>query len=814
MASRKLQVSLEEFQKNPTPAVLIDLLEVCRKESEWQLIEDTISAWEGTPTPEISYYQGLALLNLDKTAEGVRELRKVVAANPNHFAAKRELEKYPDIEGEGEPENNKKIQVLKNITIVPQKPENDPHYNRLRLRNFFIAFVLLIALVVGLSYLFKKDPEQMYRTLLENPEENFTSLSYAEFESVVENYKMADIREGLGDSLKKAVLWMQAFAIYDFHIGAEEEEILSQFRIYSTLVSDKGRELSDLIDMIEGRQAPAGIALYHKLDSEFPKSEPAIAALELKEPEIITKSNLRQSFYTALLMLRKRHFSAAESLNNRILAAFPLYELSQKLEILIKSRMAVESEKTLDDIESDLTALNNWKALSRERYLYGEAKVALGEAAKRDDVIADGFYSACPGRFFCREIVHDFIQRNPAEAARMALYMKEKMDTNRSADDIKLVLETALANGDYSSCYFAYHELQQFFQNDIDDEVFAKGAECSEKNGYLEEAAAAYEKINEKEPKTELTAKILRMKYRLTKDDIYFNQLKGLLDKNRDNLDILYAFFDVLTLKNEIPEIIKVLEKIYSLEAEENKFRIIDEYLKYGAVFQAVTTLEKLGDNKDARRKLNEIYNRYMLFDKADSKLEIGKNNDKLWLFVREQLKQNEAGEYDFVSREVDKMMAEINRCEPVLLYIKAEAYRNMGDKQRTFAMIDAMLECNKYYLPALAFAAEITYYQGDLTKTQKGLNYILENEKYLSPGVFNYHNYLVLLNAEIMISDGGERKIVNYLKKNLMKNFPFGAREVDRVSDICDKLKEANKRYLVNFLKSNYKFNVPLKDI
>ena len=137
-----------------------------------------------------------------------------------------------------------------------------------------------------------------------------------------------------------------------------------------------------------------------------------------------------------------------------------------------------------------------------------------------------------------------------------------------------------------------------------------------------------------------------------------------------------------------------------------------------------------------------------------------------------------------------------------------------MGDKQRTFAMIDAMLECNKYYLPALAFAAEITYYQGDLTKTQKGLNYILENEKYLSPGVFNYHNYLVLLNAEIMISDGGERKIVNYLKKNLMKNFPFGAREVDRVSDICDKLKEANKRYLVNFLKSNYKFNVPLKDI
>lgn len=814
MASRKLQVSLEEFQKNPTPAVLIDLLEVCRKESEWQLIEDTINAWDGNPTPEISYYLGLALINLEKKVEGVRELRKVVAANPNHFAAKRELEKYPDIEADGDPENNRKVQTLKNITIVPQKPENDPHYNRLRMRNYVIVFILLIALLAGLSLLLKKDPEQMYRTLLENPEENFTSLSYAEFESVVENYKMTDVREGLGDSLKKAILWTQAFAIYDFHIGAEEEELLSQFRIYATLVSDKGKELSDLIDMIEGRQPPAGIALYHKLDSEFPKSEPAIAALELKEPEIVNRSNLRQSFYTALMMLRKRHFSAAESLNNKILAAFPLYELSQKLDILIKARAAIESEKPLSDIESELTVINNWKALSRERYFYGEAKVALGEAAKRDDVVIDGFYSACPGRFFCRGIVHEFIKKNPSEAARMALYMKEKMDTARGADDIKLVLETAFANGDYSSCYFAYHELQQFFQNDVDDDVFARGAECSEKNGYLEEAVAAYEKINEKEPKIELTAKILRMKYRLTKDDIYYNQLKGLLDKNSENLDILYAFFDVLTLKNEIPEIIKVLEKIYSLEAEENKFRIIDEYLKYGAVFQAVTTLEKLGSNREARKKLNEIYNRYMLFDKADSKLEIGKNNDRLWLFVREQLKQKEAGEYEFVSREVDKMMSEIDHCEPVLLYLKAEAYRNMGDKQRTFAMIDAMLECNKYYLPALAFAAEITFYQGDLTKTQNGLNYILENEKYLSPGEFNYHNYLVLLNAEIMVSEGGERKIVDYLKKNLMKNIPFGAREVDRISDISDKLKEANKKYLINFLKSSYKFNVPLKDI
>ena len=75
----------------------------------------------------------------------------------------------------------------------------------------------------------------------------------------------------------------------------------------------------------------------------------------------------------------------------------------------------------------------------------------------------------------------------------MALYMKEKKDTARDGEDIKLVLEASLANSDYSNCYFAYHELQQFFPESVDSGIFAAGALCSEKNGYFEEAVAAYE---------------------------------------------------------------------------------------------------------------------------------------------------------------------------------------------------------------------------------------------------------------------------------------------------------------------------------
>lgn len=810
--SRKLQTLEEQYNSNPNLPNLIEYLEECKRESEWDTIIKVTDIRSGSETPEVHFYRGIALINLGKKREGIKDLKMVIAANPNHFAAKRELEKYADDE-DAETSDTKANKTVRDIVIVKPTLETNEHYNKLKLRNFFIAVAAVALIITGLYFALQENPAKKYEEMLENPLASFTSLSFADYSASVRELKLADIREGMGDNIKKAILWTYALGILDFHITPDfEDSDVPQFRIYSTLVSDKGKELTQLVDSIENRVPPVDTEYFHKLDFEYPATKQKIAVLELDIPEKIEKSNLRESFYTALMLFRQNKFQEAAELNGRILEAFPHYELSQKLKVMISSKAAVAAEKELESAPHDLAILDNWKNLSQERYFFGEAKILLGQAMKDEKVVIDGFYSVCPGRTFCRDIARDFIKTNPNEAYRMALYMKEKKDTARDGEDIKLVLEASLENNDYSNCYFAYHELQQFFPESVNSDIFAAGALCSEKNGYFEEAVAAYEEINEKDKNDDITAKILSMKYRLTNEELYLNQLKGLVEKNPENLEMLYAFFDVLSHKNDIPEVIKLLEKIYSLEKAENKMNVINEFLKFGAVYQAVTTLEKL-DTKEARAKLNEIYNRYMLFDKADSYLELGKNNDPLWIALREQIKMKEAGELEIVSKETDKIMGTLNHCEPALLYLKAEIYRSQGDKQRTFATIDAMIECNRFYLPALAFASEITYYQGDLTKAKNGLSYILENEKFLSPGTLIMHNYLILLNAEIMVNEGQENKIVSYLKKNLDKKQPFGQREVEIITDITEKLKDSKQRSLRKFLLKNYKFSVPFNE-
>ncbi len=810
--SRKLQTLEEQYNSNPNLPNLIEYLEECKRESEWQTIIKVTEIRSGSETPEVHFYRGTALINLGKKKEGIKELKMVIAANPNHFAAKRELEKYADDE-EAETSDTKANKTVRDIVIVKPALETNEHYNRLKLRNFAIAVVFIAGIIAALCFALKENPAKKYEEMLENPLASFTSLSFADYAATVRELKLADIREGMGDNIKKSILWMYALAILDFHITPDfEDSDIPQFRIYSTLVSDKGKELTQLVDSIENRVPPVDTEYFHKLDFEYPATKQKIAVLELDIPEKIEKSNLRESFYTALMLFRQDKFQNAAELNNRILEAFPHYELSQKLKIMVDAKDALENGKELENAEHSGAILDNWKNLSQERYFFGEAKILLGQAMKDEKVVVDGFYSVCPGRTFCRNIAREFIKKNPNEAYRMALYMKEKKDTARDGEDIKLVLEASLANNDYSNCYFAYHELQQFFPDSVNSDIFKAGALCSEKNGYFEEAVAAYEQINEKDKNDNTTAKILSMKYRLTNEELYLNQLKGLVGKNPENLGMLYAFFDVLAHKNDIPEVIKLLERIYALETAENKMNVINEFLKFGAVYQAVKTLEKL-NTKEARSKLNEIYNRYMLFDKADSYLELGKNNDPIWIALREQIKMKDAGELEIVSKETDKLMGTLQRCEPALLYLKAEIYRSQGDKQRTFATIDAMLECNRFYLPALAFASEITYYQGDLTKAKNGLNYILENEKFLSPGELIMHNYLILLNAEIMVNEGLENKIIAYMQKNLDKKQPMGLREVEIITDITEKLKDAKQKVLRKFLLKNYKFSVPFNE-
>ena len=94
--SRKLDLLEEQYNSNPNLPNLIELLEECKREQQWEQIIRITSIRSGSETPEIHFYRGIALINLNKKKEGVKELRTVLAANPNHFAAKKELEKYSD----------------------------------------------------------------------------------------------------------------------------------------------------------------------------------------------------------------------------------------------------------------------------------------------------------------------------------------------------------------------------------------------------------------------------------------------------------------------------------------------------------------------------------------------------------------------------------------------------------------------------------------------------------------------------------------------------------------------------------------------
>ncbi len=806
--SRRIEILKEQYTSNPTLTSLIEYLEECKKEKLWETMIETVSGWNGSETPEIHFYNGIALLNTGKREKGAEELRKVILNNPNHFAAKRELENF----GINDSQNTGSVQgandSLKKILVIEPRLENSEHYRNLKYKNIFLLTLIISALIVLAYFIFREDRADKYNKMLEDPETSFTSLTYADYMSRIRDLKIIDIRENIGDPLKKNILWIHSYAVLDFHIDSQEE--LSQFKIFSTLVSAKEKQLQMITDYIESGSVPQGAELYHKLDVDYPGSMNEINLLNLTGPEVITKKNLRESFYKALMLFRKKDYSRSSDINERILTAFPGYELSHKLKIMLKAASSISGNIVLSDISAELAVLEQWKTVSQERYFLGEAKILLGRAADNDKVISDGFYSVCPGRHFCRETVEYFIRKGlTREASRMALYMKEQKENKRDADDIKLVIETSYADGDLSNCYFSFRELTQFFTGSVDDATLMKGGECSERNGYFEEAVAIYEEINKKNQTIEITAKILRMKYRLSKEELYYTQIKDLAEKNPGSIPVLYSYLDVLNRRNDIRETIKILERLYELESSDNKFRIIEEYIRQGAVFQAVQNLEKLKGDPSAARTLSDIYNRYMLFELADSVLHKDQTIDSLWIFFREQLELFKNGEYEIVSKEVEKKMSSLEKCEPAFLHLKAESFRNLGDKQRTFGMIDALLECNPYFMPGLLLAAEITYYQGDFTKAKDGIKYLLDNEEFLSPGKLYYHNYLVFLNAEIMVAQGQEGKLIAYLKKNLLAEMTPGRKEFEKISDISEKLKEQKQKELYEFIKKFFKISV-----
>jgi hypothetical protein len=804
--SRQLDSLKEKYSSNATLTTLIEFLEQCKKEEAWDEIISVIDDWKGSETTEIHFYYGIALLYTGKREEGADRLLKVVKSNPNHFNAKKELEKFNISQEDEKSASELTSDGLSKILVVENKIEQNEYYRKLKYRNIMIVIIFIGLALYFIPDFFKPDKSQGFDEKVKEPEKYFHSENYTCYNRTIRDYKVLQIREEIGEPLKKAIFYMTAYAILDYRLERERDD-LSQFKLFSTQI-DKDEQSKSLIDYIEGSGNPVGTNIYHKFEKEYPDSLNEIKMLGLEIPEKVDKSNLRETFYKALMLFRRKDYSSSKKVADMILKVFPEHELSSKLVILIKASSAIDDNRSLNNITAEKQILERYKTESSERSLYGEALYLLGKASGREDMVREAFYTVCPDKFFCKETVLEFMNKGATtEASRMALFIKDQNENTRNAQDVKLVMVTSKADSDYSNCYFAFKELQQFFPESVDDETISAGAECSEMNGYYEEAVKAYEQVNDKKESPDITGKILRMKFIMTRDELYFNQLKALAEKNSDNLDILYSYLEALKKTGDIPQTVSTLDKIYKLEVPEKRMSVINEYLENGAVMQAVENLkENLETNKEYRIKLSEIYNRYMLFNMADEVLKPGEDHDPVWKFFKEQYLLLKQEEIEHVLREVDKKLQSSDHCEPAFLYLKAEVFRRQGDRQRTLGMIDAILECDRFYLPGLVFAAEITYYQGDIQRATDGLTYILDHEKYFSPGDYYYRNYMVLLNAEIMVTLGRDAQLEKYLSRNLVKSIPLGEKEMDKVNDIASKLKSSRQKGFMDYLRRNFK--------
>ncbi len=144
-------------------------------------------------------------------------------------------------------------------------------------------------------------------------------------------------------------------------------------------------------------------------------------------------------------------------------------------------------------------------------------------------------------------------------------------------------------------------------------------------------------------------------------------------------------------------------------------------------------------------------------------------------------------------------------KCFPPLLYLKAEAFRRAGNTQKTLSLRDGLLECDRTYFPGLLFAAEMAYYQGDISRAIISVTYLLDRETILWPGRPVYHNYLVLLLAEMSIVKGREKKALDLLTRSLDRTLPWGTREKEKLQDLYDKSKTVLKKRIEQIIAERF---------
>ncbi|MFO7735655.1 MAG: hypothetical protein R6W70_05495, partial [bacterium] len=557
------------FEEKKTFPALIDFLEAAMKEEKYEEICRTVENWEGDRNADVNYFYGVACIRTQKTEEGIKSLKSVIKVNPNHFKALSELEKQNALDGEErkdipEEEVKKNFEKLLKTTSCTEETES---YKKAGTRTLLmLAGVFVIVAGVLWYFLFFEHPTDFSRSLAQ-PSRHFSSLSFPEFEQRLGRLKMLEREETGNNDIKKALFYLIAYAVLDFHL-THEDKITEQLKFYYTITGERDPEMESLMALISGKTDISDKETAYLFDRRYPKSSDKIDSLSIEIPDIITRKNAREAFYAALLLYRKENFSKAGSLVKKIKNKFPTYELAEKLSIIIKCAEKRKSgnrfsQKELDRFESNL---KRWKTVSSERYLLGEAVIELGRIREDRNILESGFFISCPGRHFCKEIVFEFMDKGyTSTAQRMAVYMNEEKKFSRKAEDLKLVIKTSYAAGDYNRCYFAYRELKRFFSDKIEDDLCKTGAVCTEKSGYIEEALSIYESCNTDKSNLKMKAKILELRYTSGKDEEIKEELLSMADRYENNSDVLISAFNALSLDPDmsVEEKTRLLDKIY-----------------------------------------------------------------------------------------------------------------------------------------------------------------------------------------------------------------------------------------------------------
>ncbi len=811
--SKRLETLRLAYERTRDLSSLIEYLEQAYQENEHQLIVETIEKWNGDRTPEIDFYLGSALLGVGRASEATERLNAVLAVNPHHFRARKKLEEI-GTSLQAEKECPATPREGKQISLPPIPTSETEHYRKAGRRTLALALLIIAATVIIVSLFIGKRTSGAER-LLVDPEATLWPINYPLFERRAEELRALEERFPEENAPRKALFYLTAFALLDYRL-ATQEELLTQVRFYYTLTTEKDAAMTSLLNYLEGTDPTSPLAAGDRRDREM-LADPRKRSSDVPTVSApVTEKNLRSAWYDALFFYRIGRWNEALKTLDAILAAFPEAELPQKLRVAAIARKADRRETTADpkstlsedEVKKLVAILSRWRVDSEERYFLSEAYVALGRSTNDLSFEKEGFYLGCPGQTFCTTVITTFADQGlTEEAKRMALFIKEKKGLARTGDDLLLVMRMAIRDGDYGNCYFSFKELQQFFPDRVDERTLFDGALCCEKENYFEEALELYEKVGNASKTQAVEAKIAEMRYLLRRDTQSAQALKSLAERNPNDPVILNAYLSVLLKGNNFTETTSVLERIYALTPPESRVTVIDRFLQAGLIFRATTLLAENRDRREARERLYDLYNRYFLFAEADAVA--GKEeypSTAFWRSFRGEYARLNNDTASAVGETLEKMEQGLEqKCFPPLLYLKAEAFRRAGNTQKTLALRDGLLECDRSYFPGLLFAAEMTYYQGDITRAIAAVNYLIERETFLSPGKLIYHNYLVLLLAEMHIVKGREKKALDLLSRSLDRSLPWTIREKEKLQDIYDKSKPILKKHIEQIVAERF---------